>query len=154
VINRSERGDAGRSSGLGGGKRRHGGGGSPQAPIRVGLVDDHASVRRAIGSLLSGEQGIEVAGEAETIEGALRMVRDDAPDVILLDLGLRDGDSLPAIPALTDASPGLEVIVLTMHDEPGFRAGALRAGAAAYLLKDAPPSVLIETISATQGHDS
>jgi DNA-binding NarL/FixJ family response regulator len=154
VINRSERGDAGRSSGLDGRKRHRRGGGSSQAPIRVGLVDDHASVRRAIGNLLSGEQGIEVAGEAETIEGALKMVRDDAPDVVLLDLGLRDGHSLPAIPALTDASPGLEVIVLAMHDEPGFRAGAMRAGAAAYLLKDAPPSVLIETISATQGHDS
>jgi DNA-binding NarL/FixJ family response regulator len=150
VINRPERGDASRSTRLRGRAPLRRRGGSTSRPIRVGLVDDHASVRRAIGNLVSTEQGMEVAGEAETIEAALEMVRSDAPDVVLLDLGLRDGYSLPAIPALIDELPGLEVIVLTMHDEPGFRASALRAGAAAYLLKDAPPSTLIETISATQ----
>jgi DNA-binding NarL/FixJ family response regulator len=108
-------------------------------------------VRRAIGNLVSAEQDMELAGEAETIGEALAMVNRDSPDVVLLDLGLRDGHSLTAIPALIDERPGLEVIVLTMHDEPGFRAGALRAGATAYVLKDAPPSDLLEAINATRG---
>lgn len=150
VINRPERGEASRSSRLRRREPLRRRSGSARRPIRVGLVDDHASVRRAIGDLVSDEQGMEVAGEADTIEGALEMVRTGSPDVVLLDLGLRDGSSLPAIPAMIEELPGLAVIVLTMHDEPGFRASAMRAGAAAYLLKDAPPSTLIETISATQ----
>jgi DNA-binding NarL/FixJ family response regulator len=150
VINRPERGEASRSSRLRQRAPLRRRTGSTRRPIRVGLVDDHASVRRAIGDLVSGEQGMEVAGEADTIEDALEMLRTGSPDVVLLDLGLRDGSSLPAIAAMIAELPGLEVIVMTMHDEPGFRASAMRAGAAAYLLKDAPPSTLIETISATQ----
>lgn len=96
--------------------------------------------------MLSVEQGLEVVGEAATIAAALTLVRTGAPDVLLLDLGLDDGLSLAAIPELLEARPGLRIIVLTMHDEESYRANALAAGAAAYLLKDAPPSELVERI--------
>ena len=130
-----------------GGRSR--GGGSTGTSIRIGLVDDHRSVRAAIRGLIASERGLEVIGEAETMAEALELIRADLPDVLLLDLGLRDGLSLPAIPALLQEHPGLAIIVLTMQDEPGYRSGALSAGASAYLLKDGPPNELVETIRAS-----
>lgn len=124
-----------------------------QAPIRVGLVDDHAPLRGAVRALLSAEVDLEVAGEAETIAEALRLVGAKPPlDVLVLDLGLPDGVSLESIRALLDrGGPGLAIVVLTMHDEPGFRTGALTAGASAYLLKDSPPDALIAAVRAGAG---
>jgi DNA-binding NarL/FixJ family response regulator len=106
-------------------------------------------VRAAIGGVLNREQDIEVVGEADSLSQALELLEARAPDVMLLDLGLRDGFSLPAIPELLQRRADLRIVVLTMYDEPGFRRRALAAGAVAFLLKDGPPATLVETVRAS-----
>jgi DNA-binding NarL/FixJ family response regulator len=115
--------------------------------ITIGLVDDHAPLRAALRALLSAESDLEVTGEADSIERTLQLLDETPPDVLVLDLGLGDRLSLSEIGSLLErGGPRLAVVVLTMHDEPGFRNGALAAGASAYLLKDSAPEELIAAI--------
>ncbi len=110
---------------------------------RVALVDDHRPVREAIRELLAAERGLCVVGEAETTAEAVELVRSADPDVLLLDPALRDGLSLATIRAVLELRPDLPIVVVTMQDEPGLRAGSLAAGAAAFVLKDAMPAELL-----------
>lgn len=106
-------------------------------------MDDHRPVREAIRELLAAERGLCVVGEAETAAEAMELVRSADPDVLLLDPALRDGLSLATIRALLELRPDLPIVVVTMQDEPGLRAGSLAAGAAAFVLKDAMPAELV-----------
>jgi DNA-binding NarL/FixJ family response regulator len=118
--------------------------------IKIGLVDDHAPLRAAVRALLSAESDLEVTGEADSIERTLQLLDEVRPDVLVLDLGLGDRLSLSEIRTLLErGGPRLAIVILTMHDEPGFRQGALAAGASAYLLKDSAPAELIAAIRAS-----
>jgi DNA-binding NarL/FixJ family response regulator len=125
-----------------------------QPRIRVGLVDDHGSVRSAVQTLLAEAGDLAVVGEAESVEEAGELVSASRPDVLLLDLGLRDGVSLSSIPALlARGAPELKIVILTMNEDPGFRRAALEAGASDYLLKDSPPDELIAAVRDAAGGD-
>ncbi len=76
-----------------------------EAPIRVVIVDDHPMVREGLRTMLDDE-GIEVVGEAGTTAEALREARRAAPDVLLLDVELADGDGLATLPELKRTVPG------------------------------------------------
>jgi DNA-binding NarL/FixJ family response regulator len=118
------------------------------------LVDDHGSVRSAVQALLAEAGDLAVVGEAESVEEAGELVSASRPDVLLLDLGLRDGVSLSSIPALlARGAPELKIVILTMNEDPGFRRAALEAGASDYLLKDAPPDELIAAVRDAAGGD-
>ena len=121
---------------------------SEPAPTTIVLADDHVVVRRGLRLLLDGEEGLSVVAEAGDVADALRYVRAHRPSVLVLDLNMPGEESLPAIPRFAEASPGTAVVVLTMQSEPGFAREALRAGARAYVLKEAADDELVEAIRA------
>ena len=116
--------------------------------VRVVLADDHAIMRAGLRRLLEGEAGCEVVAEAGTVDDTIRFVGAHKPDVVVLDLNMPDGSSLPAIPRLLEASPDTRIVVLTMQVEPAFAREALQAGAMGYVLKEAADEELITAVEA------
>ncbi|HSO99476.1 MAG TPA: response regulator transcription factor [Solirubrobacteraceae bacterium] len=112
------------------------------------LADDHAVVRRGLRMLLDAEDGVEVVAEAGDVGATLRKVRGYQPSVLVLDLNMPGGSSLEAIPRLLEASPGTRIVVLTMEDEPQVARVALRAGALAFVLKEAADTELDDAVHA------
>jgi two-component system, NarL family, response regulator NreC len=112
----------------------------------IGIVDDHAVVRRGLRQVLGAEPGFEVLAEASTLEDGRRYVRGHHPRVLVLDLNLPDGPSLGAIPAIRAECPETQIVVLTMQDQPAYAREALSAGALGYVLKEAAESELVEAI--------
>jgi DNA-binding NarL/FixJ family response regulator len=114
--------------------------------IRVLIVDDHVIVRQGVRSLLANHPDIEVMGEAATAAGALAVVAEDEPDVVLMDIRMPGQGGVEATGHLKRSWPGVKVIVLTTYDDEAYLFGALRAGADGYLLKSASPEVLADAI--------
>ncbi|WP_022928181.1 response regulator transcription factor [Patulibacter americanus] len=121
---------------------------APTAPasVRIALADDHEVVRSGLRLVLEGEPDMEIVAEAADVESATRMVLGHKPDVLVLDLNMPGGSSLPAIPQMLAASPGTAVVVLTMQEDPAFAREALRAGALGYVLKEAASTELVQAI--------
>jgi DNA-binding NarL/FixJ family response regulator len=110
---------------------------------RILLVDDHPLTRSALAGLLT-QHGFDVVGEAadgeEAVEAAARL----EPDLILLDLSMPGLDGLSALPRLRAAAPRCEVVVLTASGTEENLLGAIRGGAAGYLLKSEPPERIVD----------
>jgi DNA-binding NarL/FixJ family response regulator len=105
---------------------------------RILLVDDHPLTRSALAGLLA-QHGFDVVGEASDGEEAIEAAARLAPDLILLDLSMPGLDGLSALPRLRAAAPDCEVVVLTASGTEENLLGAIRGGAAGYLLKSEPP---------------
>ncbi|MFI7438632.1 response regulator [Nonomuraea indica] len=114
--------------------------------VRVVLVDDQALMRRGLRKLLEIEDGIDVAGEAADGHEALRVVAALRPDVVLVDMRMPGMDGVELITRLAAGQPRAAAIVLSTFDEDDYIFGALRAGAAGYLLKDCSPEDLVSAI--------
>lgn len=114
--------------------------------IRVYVVDDHAVVRQGLRTFLDLQPDIEVVGEAAGGEQAVREAPASAPDVILLDLVMPEGDGVSALGRLSEVLPSARVIVLSSFGDDANVAAAMRAGAAGYLLKDVDPQALATSI--------
>ena len=123
------------------------------APIRVVIVDDHPMVREGLRTMLDDE-GIEVVGEAGTTAEALREARRAAPDVLLLDVELSDGDGLATLPELKRAAPGASVLIVTMHAERALVRRAVEMGAAGYVLKGVGRRELLSAVRAVRAGES
>lgn len=121
---------------------------SPNTPISVLIVDDHAVVREGLRAMLESEPTIQVIGEAmnglEGLETALRIT----PRVVLMDINMPVMDGLDATARIKREAPGVTVIMLTMYSTESHVIQAIRAGASGYLLKDAPRAQVLETIRA------
>jgi DNA-binding NarL/FixJ family response regulator len=102
------------------------------------IVDDHPLTREALAALLE-QNGFEVAGQAADGETAVRQAGELGPDLILLDLSMPGMNGLDALPQLRAAAPAAEVVVLTASGTEENLLGAIRGGAAGYLLKSEPP---------------
>ncbi|HMI29682.1 MAG TPA: response regulator transcription factor [Gaiellaceae bacterium] len=109
---------------------------------RILLVDDHPLTRSALSGLLT-QNGFDVVGEAEDGEQAIVRAGELAPDLILLDLSMPGLDGLSALPRLRHAAPNCEVVVLTASGTEENLLGAIRGGAAGYLLKSEPPERIV-----------
>ncbi len=116
--------------------------------IRILLVDDHAVVRQGLKMFLGLDPDLEVVGEAENGEEAIRRTQELHPDVILMDLLMPVMDGITAISSLRRDFPDIEVIALTsvLEDEAVMK--AMRAGAIGYLLKDTQAEELRRAIKA------
>ena len=120
--------------------------------ITIVLADDHAVVRTALRMLLEAEPGFEVVAEAGDAPGAVRYVRGHKPTILILDLNMPGPPSLEAIPAIQEASPATQIVVLTMQAETAFARQALQAGVMGYVLKEAAEDELVQAVrSAAQG---
>jgi len=112
------------------------------------IVDDQELVRIGFGLFLQTQDGLEVVGEAPDGQQALARARELRPDVILMDIRMPIMDGIEATARLRDLKldPPPRVLVLTTFDLDEYVYGALRAGAAGFLLKDAPRERLVEAI--------
>lgn len=102
---------------------------------KVVLADDHKMMRRNLRLLLARERDLEVIGEAGDPFTAIRLVKGQAPHVVLLDLQMPNGSSIEFVQRLHRDAPGTAIVVVTMEDSPAFAEAALAAGATAYVLK-------------------
>jgi DNA-binding NarL/FixJ family response regulator len=115
-------------------------------PVKVLLVDDEWLVRAALRTMLSGLDDIEVAGEVADGAAVPEAVRSTGARVVLMDIRMPGTDGLTATERLRARPDAPEVIVLTTFDTDDMVLGALRAGAAGFLLKDTPPAGIVEAI--------
>jgi hypothetical protein len=106
------------------------------------LVDDHNLVRAGMRALLDGLPGFVVIGEAESGNAALDILRGDTPDVVITDISMKGMSGLELCAQLRDEFAAVRVIVLSMFADEDYVQSALRAGAVAYLIKDAATSEL------------
>lgn len=118
------------------------------SPIRVALVDDHSLVRDGIKALLSVMETLEVVGEAENGADAIDMIGRCQPDLVLVDIGLKDMNGLELTRLLRNRYPTLKVLVLSMYDNHEYVSESVRAGASGYVLKNSPSREIIAAIDA------
>ncbi|HYM64177.1 MAG TPA: response regulator transcription factor [Gaiellaceae bacterium] len=121
--------------------------------LRVLLVDDHDLFRRGLVNLLS-EHGLHVVGEAENGEVALRLVRELAPDVVIMDLNMPGPSGVEVIRQMTGIAPLTRVVVLTISADDSDVINAVMGGACGYLLKDSSVDQLIAGIRSAAAGES
>jgi DNA-binding NarL/FixJ family response regulator len=109
---------------------------------RILIVDDHPLTRDALARLLA-QNGFEIVGQAEGGAQAIELAAELQPDLVLLDLSMPEMDGLTALPRVREAAPAAEVVVLTASEDEDNLLGAIRAGAAGYLLKSEPPERIV-----------
>jgi len=110
---------------------------------KVLIVDDHPIVRWGLRELVAAEADLEVCGEAETLPDALAMVEETKPDVVVVDLTLKDGHGLDLVQKIKASGNKTKMLVSSMHDESLFAERAIRAGASGYISKQEPPGTII-----------
>ncbi|MBO9569788.1 MULTISPECIES: response regulator [Cellulomonas] len=113
---------------------------------RVVLVDDETLVRVGLRLILGADPTIEVVGEAGDGLEALDVVRATSPDVVLMDIRMPRLDGLQATQRLLTEQPDARVVILTTFDTDEMVLGALRLGAAGFLLKDTPPAEIVRHV--------
>lgn len=111
--------------------------------ISVVLVDDHELIRQGLRRAFERTGDFTVVGEAATVAGALSVVAEKTPDVVIFDVRLPDGSGLDAAKKVRDSNPTMGIVVLTMYAGDDQLFGALEAGASAFVPKDAPSDDVI-----------
>ncbi len=119
---------------------------SPNEKLRVLLVEDDAHSRERVTSALSGAEDMDLVAAVETGAAALAMLQVQAPDVLLVDLGLPDMSGLDVIRQCAGAHPQCEIMVISMFGDEQHILRSIEAGATGYLLKDSLPTDLVGQI--------
>lgn len=114
--------------------------------IRVLIVDDHTILRRGLSQIISETDDLEVGGEADSGAQAIKLVRAQNFDVVLLDISMPDRNGLETLKQLKKEKPKLAVLMLSMHPEEHYAMRALKAGASGYLTKQSAPALLVTAI--------
>ena len=114
--------------------------------IKVVLVDDHELVRTGIRGFLASAKDINIVGEADTGEQALRITKEKKPDVVLMDLQMPGIGGLEATRKIVRSSPDIKVIAVTAHDKDPLPSRLLEVGAAGYLTKDCHLEEILQAI--------
>jgi len=127
---------------------------SGESEISVVLADDHNVIRSGLRAMLEAEAGIRVVGEAADAAAAQKLVRDRRPDVLVLDLQMPGAEPASDVHALREEAPDTAIVILTMQSDPRRARELLRAGASAYVLKQAAERQLTAAIRAAAGGGS
>lgn len=114
--------------------------------IRILLVDDHAVVREGYRRLLERRADLRVDAEAASAEEALQCLRENEPDLIILDLSLPGMGGIELTRRILQRRPEACILAFSMHRDPLFAAQAIRAGALGYVTKSSSPDVLIQAV--------
>ena len=116
--------------------------------IRVLVVDDHAIVRSGLRRVLDAEPDIETVSEAENADRAVFEAMEHKPDIVLMDVVMPGKSGIEGLPALLQAVPTVQVLILSMQDDPRYVREAFEAGASGYVLKEAADTELITAVRA------
>jgi DNA-binding NarL/FixJ family response regulator len=122
--------------------------------IRVLLAEDHTIVRQGIVALLGAESDIEVVGEASNGVEAIELAKKLSPDVIIMDIGMRQLNGVEATREIKKLLPSVKILVLTMYDNEEWIFQILKAGASGYLIKDSAMTDLTSALRAIYQGDS
>ncbi len=114
--------------------------------LKVVIADDHMIVRDGLRSLLERPPDMEVVAEANNGRIALKLVKELSPDVVIMDIGMRELNGIDATRQIVKMSPGVKVLALSMYSDKRFIKGMLKAGASGYMLKDSAFKELIDAI--------
>ena len=123
--------------------------GTRTTPARVLIADDHELIRDGFRRLLDYEEDLEVVGEASDGREAVELCRRLNPDLVLMDVRMPKMDGLEATRTIKAEHPSVSVLVITTYDNPDYLLEAIRAGAAGYVLKDAPNRQLTNAMRRT-----
>ena len=115
-------------------------------PTRLAIVDDHQLAREGLRDMLADAFDIEVIGEATNGREALLLCSRLHPDLVLMDVRMPEMDGLAATREIKQRYPETSVMMVTMHENPDYLLEALKAGAAGYVLKDAPRDEVITAV--------
>ena len=118
----------------------------PPRKRRILIVDDRPLIRRGLTALIGNEPDLTVCAEAATHREALAAISAARPDLVITDLALGDDDGLALVQDIRSGHQDLPVLVLTLHDEPGYARRALRAGARGYVTKQEISEILLTAI--------
>ncbi len=111
-------------------------------PIRILLVDDHTLVRAGIRALIEGIEDARIVAEADNGREAIALARTHTPDIIVMDISMRELNGIDATSQIIAEVPGSRVLILSMHTAEEFVRRAVKAGASGYLVKDSVPTEL------------
>lgn len=114
--------------------------------MRIVIVDDHAVVRQGLRFLLEQQEDMQVVGEGENGEQAIKLVEELLPDVLLLDLLMPRMDGVTAVREIKRLAPTTRIIILTSYFEDDQIFSVIKAGALSYLLKDTRPAELVASV--------
>lgn len=114
--------------------------------IRIYILDDHVLIREGLAKLVSGEEGLEIAGCSGDSTQAINDIGRLEPEVVLVDISLREINGLDVIKTLRIRYPQVKAIVLSMHDEKVYAERALRAGARGYVMKQEASDAVVGAI--------
>ncbi len=116
---------------------------------RLLIADDHELVREGLRTMLTGVDGVSVVAEARNGREALSLCRELSPDLVLMDVRMPVMDGLEATRRIKSEMPQVSVVMVTMHENPDYLFEAIKAGAAGYVLKDAPGERLLDAVRRT-----
>jgi len=105
------------------------------ATTRILIVDDHPLVRSGINAIIQLEDGLDVCGEAEDHTSALRAIAETEPDLVLVDISLKNSNGLNLLKDITQQHPDIMTLAVSMHDEYTYAIRCLKAGARGYIMK-------------------
>ncbi len=115
-------------------------------PAKILIVDDHPIVRQGLSDLIEQEPDLTVCGQAETARKAMVAIKDLAPDLIVLDISLKDSSGIDLIKDIGAQLEDVAILVLSMHDESLYAERVIRAGARGYIMKAEAPDKVISAI--------
>ena len=127
---------------------------SEARPLRLLLVDDQPLLRVGFRMVLESEDGLEVVGEAGDGAEAVRLTRELAPDVVLMDVRMPVMDGIEATRRIAASESSARVIILTTFDLDEYAFAGLQAGASAFLLKDVAPAELVHAVRLVASGDA
>ncbi len=128
--------------------------GAGAGSARLVIADDHDLVRDGYHRMLDREPDLEVVGEARDGREAVELCRRLRPDLVLMDVRMPGMDGLQATREIKGEMPATSVLIVTTYDNPDYLLDAIKAGAAGYVLKDAPKSQLISAVRRTLNGES